>query len=421
MTRPRIVIIGGGFAGLTAAKILKKADADILLLDKTNQHLFQPLLYQVATAALAPSNIAAPIRDILKKSANTSVLLADIVAIDKHNKKVIARNGDAYGYDYLILAPGSRHSYFGHPEWETLAPGLKTTYDAITIRENIFLSYERAERCNNAYEAEKFMRFVIVGGGPTGVELAGALAEIAHQSLKGEFRRINPGRSKIYLIEGDSQILPGFPADLSEKAKGYLEKLGVEVLVNTRVTDITSQGVWMNNQCIETQNVIWAAGNQASPLLKTLDTPLDKAGRALVNPDLSIPHHPEIFVVGDAAYLDDKNGQPLPGIAPVAIQQGKYVAKLIRNKIPFEQRSPFSYIDKGMIATIGQSKAVGVIGKKKISGFFAWMIWGFVHIFYLITYANRLFVMIQWIYLYLFHQRRIRLITRPISENDQTF
>lgn len=417
MSGPKIVIIGGGFAGINAARALKNANAEILLIDKTNHHLFQPLLYQVATAALSPSNIAAPLRDVLQKNKNTTVLLADIVKIDKENKKVIAADGDTFDYDYLILAPGATHSYFGHPEWEALAPGLKTLSDAVKIRENILLSYELAERSKDPKETEAYMCFVIVGAGPTGVEMAGSIGEIAHHTLEGEFRRIDPNKSKIYLIEGTSQVLPAFPKDLADKAQGYLEKLGVEVLLNTMVTNITPKGVWLGERYIETANIIWAAGNEASPLLKSLDVPLDRAKRVIVNPDLTIPDHPEIFVIGDAACLiDERNGKPLPGLAPVAIQQGKYVAKLIRKGCDVEKRKPFVYFDKGMMATVGQTKAIAVAGKLKLSGFIAWLAWSFIHILYLISYSNRLFVMIQWIYLYIFKQRQTRLITRSVSE-----
>jgi NADH:ubiquinone reductase (H+-translocating) len=418
MKNLRVIIIGGGFGGLNAAKSLKKAAVDLLVLDKSNHHLFQPLLYQVATAALSPGNIATPIREVLAKQTNATVYLADIASIDKNEKQVIAANGDTYPYDYLILAPGATHSYFGHPEWEKSAPGLKTLTDAINIRSRILLSYERAERCENSREAEKFMRFVIVGAGPTGVEMAGAIAEIAHQSLVRNFRHIKPEQTHIYLVEGLDQVLPSFPKDLADKAQKELEKLGVQVFLNTFVTNITSQGVYVGDLFFETPNVIWAAGNEASPLLKSLHTPLDKYGRALVHHDLSIPGHPEIFVIGDAACNHDKSGKVLPGIAPVAIQQGRYVAKLIKGQIPSDKRPPFVYFDKGMMATVGRAKAIVMTGKLKFSGFIAWTMWCFVHIVYLITFSNRLLVMFQWFFLYLFNQRRIRLITRPVTEED---
>lgn len=418
MKTSKVIIIGGGFGGLNAAKALKKAPVDILLLDKSNHHLFQPLLYQVATAALSPGNIAIPIREVLAKQYNVTVLLADIVRINKEKKEVLASNGDAFSYDYLILAPGANHSYFGHPEWESFAPGLKTIYDAVTIRERVLLSYERAERCDDPAEAQKFMRFIIVGGGPTGVEMAGAIAEIAHKSLVRNFRKIKPEQTKVFLIEGLGQVLPSYPKSLAEKAKKDLEKLGVEVMLSTFVTNVTAEGIWLGGNLLEASTVIWAAGNEASPILKSLDIPLDRCGRAIVKPDLSLPGHSDIFVIGDAACCLNKDGSSLPGIAPVAIQQGRYVAKLIRNQIPENKRKPFVYFDKGMMATIGKAKAVAKVGKLKISGYLAWLAWCFIHITYLISFSNRALVMFQWFYLYISNQRRIRLITRPISEKN---
>lgn len=415
----KVVIIGGGFAGLNAAQGLRRADVEVLLIDRANHHLFQPLLYQVATGALSSSNIAVPIRAVLAKQANASVLLADIVSIDKEAKQVIVANGDTYSYDILILAPGATHAYFGHPEWEAIAPGLKTLGDALEIREKVLLSYERAERCTSPEEADRFMRFVIVGGGPTGVEMAGAIAEIAHKSLARNFRNIKPEQSKIYLIEGLEQILPAFPKDLAEKAKKDLESLGVEVLLKTFVTNVTEKGVYIGERLIETPNIVWAAGNEASPILKSLNVPLDRCQRVIVQPDLTVPGHPEIFVIGDAACSYDKNGKVLPGIAPVAIQQGEYVAKVIRKKIPAEKRKPFSYFDKGMMATIGKGRAIAKVGKLKMSGHIAWLAWCFIHVLYLISFSNRLFVLLQWLWLYLFNERRNRLIIFPVSEREE--
>jgi NADH dehydrogenase len=419
MDRQKVIIIGGGFAGLNAAMGLKKAPVDVLLIDKTNSHVFQPLLYQVATAAISPSNIATPIREVLAKQPNATVLLADIAAVRKDNKEVVASNGDVYPYDHLILAPGATHSYFGRPEWEAIAPGLKTLYDATAIREKILLSYERAERCRDPQEALKFMRFVIIGAGPTGVEMAGAIAEIAHKALVRNFRKIKPEQTKIYLIEGMGQVLPSYPKDLADKAQRDLEQLGVEVLLKTLVTQVTPEGIWMGDKYLETLNVIWAAGNEAAPFLKTLGVPLDRNGRVIVKPDLTIADHPEIFVVGDAANCQDAAGKPLPGIAPVAIQQGRYVANLIRKQIPESDRKAFKYFDKGMMATIGKAKAIAMIGKFKMTGHLAWIAWCFIHVLYLITFANRMFVMLQWIYLYIFDQRRIRLIIRPVTDQDE--
>lgn len=415
---PRVVIIGGGFAGLNAAKELKKADVNLLLLDKANHHLFQPLLYQVATAALSPGEIALPIREILAKNANTTVLMADIVKIDKQKQEVIAANGDTYPFDYLILAPGATHSYFGKPEWEPLAPGLKTLEDALHIRERILLSYERAERCDSISQAARFLRFIIVGGGPTGVEMAGAIAEIARKSLYKNFRRIKPEHTKIYLIEGTDCVLPTYPKSLCVKAKKALEKLGVEVILNTRVTNVTSEGVWLGEKFLESPNIIWAAGNEAAPLLKTLGVPLDRSGRVIVQKDLTIPGHSNIFVIGDAASYTDETGKNLMGVAPVAIQEGRYVARLISKRIDPNDRPAFKYFDKGMIATIGRAKAIGVVGKIKLSGLIAWMAWGFIHIMYLISFPNKLQVFIEWCFLYLANERRIRLITRSISDDE---
>jgi NADH dehydrogenase len=416
MGAAKVIIIGGGFGGLNAAQALKKADVELTLIDKTNLHLFQPLLYQVATAAVSPGDIAAPIREVLAKQANATVLMANITSIDKVKKQIVAENGDRFPYDYLILAPGATHSYFSHSEWERWAPGLKTITDAITIRERVLLSYERAERC--PAEAEKFMTFVIVGGGPTGVEMAGAIAEMAHKTLVNDFRYIKSKQSRIYLVEGCDQILPSYPKKLAGKAQRDLEKLGVQVVLSTFVTNVTEKGVEFGGRFLETPNVIWAAGNEASPLLKTLGVPLDRNKRVIVNPDLTIPEFPDVFVIGDAACNYAKDGVPLPGVAQVAIQQGRYVAKLIRKNVPVNERKPFVYFNKGMMATIGKAKAIAVIGKMQISGFVAWMAWCFIHITFLITFSNKLLVMIEWFLLYVSNQRRIRLITRPITEED---
>jgi NADH dehydrogenase len=418
--KPKIIIVGAGFAGLNAARALKRTDVDILLIDKANHHLFQPLLYQVATASLSPGNIAVPIREVVAKQKNTTVLLADISKIDKENRRIFAQNGDSFDFDYLVVAVGANHSYFNHPEWELFAPGLKTISDALTIRGRVLLSYERAERYAKNASPEKFMTFVIIGGGPTGVEMAGAIAEMAHKSLVNNFRRIDPTKTKVYLIEGENQVLPAFPKDLADKAKRDLETMGVEVLLKTLVTNVTAEGVWLGDRFLESANLIWAAGNQASPLLQTLDIPLDKNKRVIVNKDLSIPDYSNIFVIGDSACSYNKDGAPLPGIAPVAIQQGKYVAGIIKKNIPKEKRLPFTYFDKGMMATIGKAKAVATVGKLKISGYFAWAAWCFIHIFYLISFSNRLLVMIQWAWIYFTNQRSIRLITHDVSENEES-
>lgn len=413
----KTLIIGAGFGGLEVAKDLKKVDTDVVVIDKLNHHLFQPLLYQVATCALSPGDIATPVRSILCKSKNTSFIMGTVERIDKVNQKVHLACGMVFDFDYLVLAPGTRHSYFGHDEWEALAPGLKTIQDATYIREKILMAFEQAERAPNHTEATKFLRFAIVGAGPTGVELAGSIAEIAFMGLKKEFTKIRPDQAKIFLIEGAPCVLPGFPEALSERAKKDLEKLGVTVMTNSKVSGITEEGVIVNGELLIAPTVLWAAGNIASPLLKTLDVPLDRQGRVLVEQDLSIPGHPNIFVIGDAANFTTPTG-PLPGLAPVAKQEGYYVAKIIRKKIPKEDRKPFKYFDKGSLATIGKGKAVGMMGKLKMTGFFAWFVWSAVHILYLIDFKSRIKVFFHWSYLFLTGNRAVMLITRPL-ENHQ--
>ena len=411
----KVVIIGGGFGGLTAAKKLNDKKLDVLLVDKTNHHLFQPLLYQVASAGLSPRDIAIPIREILRKQESTSVIMGDVVAIDKANHRIILGNGDEIGFEYLIVATGARHSYFGNERWEPFAPGLKTISDAIRIREQILISFEKAERMVSLEEAEKFLNFVVIGGGPTGVELAGAIAEIAKKTLFKNFRKIRPEKSNIYLVEALPFVLPPYPEKLRIKAKDDLEKLGVTVLTGKKVTEINEEGVQIEDMFIQSKNIIWAAGNQASPLLKTLDVPLDRQGRVIVEPDLSIPNYPNIFVIGDAAHAKNKEGNPLPGIAPTAIQQGNYVAKIIRKHIHKEKRKPFSYFDKGTMATIGKGEAVVMVGKIQFSGFFAWLCWCFIHILYLIGFRNRVSVLLEWIAVYITGQRGARLIYRSLE------
>ncbi len=416
MALTRLLIIGSGFGGLNVARTLSKTPLDIILLDKTNHHLFQPLLYQVATAALSPGEIAYPTREIFRKQKNTMVIMGEAVAIDKEHKQVRLANGDLIGYDYLVIATGAKHSYFGNDQWEPFAPGLKTISDALKIRERILVSFEKAERLDRISEADKFLSFVVIGGGPTGVEMAGAIAEVAHTTLFENFRRIRPEKSKIYLIEALPHILPVYSEKLSEKAKADLEKLGVRVLTGKKVTQITEEGVQVDDLFIESRNVIWAAGNQASPLLQTLQVPLDRQGRVIVESDLTIPGHPEIFVIGDACQAKGKEGKPLPGIAPVAIQQGRYVAKIIKDNIPSHKRLPFSYLDKGSMATIGKAKAIATIGKCEFSGFLAWLAWGFIHILYLIGFRNRIGVMLEWITVFISGQRGVRLIHGNIDK-----
>lgn len=417
MPYPKVVIVGGGFGGLNAAKALKKTKVSITIIDKTNHHLFQPLLYQVATAALSPGEIATPIREVLRHQNNIFVMMGDVVSVEKEKKQIILGNGDEIDYDYLILAPGASHSYFGNDQWEPMAPGLKTISDALKIREEILICFEIAERIEHPEDAAKYLNFAVIGGGPTGVEMAGAIAEIARKTLFKNFRRIKPEESNIYLIEALPHILPAYPQKLALKAEEDLRKMGVQVITGKKVTNITDEGVQMEDRFIPTKNIIWAAGNQASPLLKTLRVPLDRPGRVLVEPDLSIPGHPEIFVIGDAACAIGKNGKPLPGIAPTAIQQGRYVAKIIEKNIPKENRPPFKYFDKGSMATIGTRKAIAMVGKLQISGFIAWLAWCFIHIVYLVGFRNRFGVLVEWFYCFMTGMRGVRLIYRSIEKS----
>lgn len=418
--KPKVIIIGGGFGGINAAKALGKSDISLLVVDKTNHHLFQPLLYQVATAALSPGTIAMPIREILRKQKNTTVIMGEVVKIDKVKKEITLENGDKFPFDYLIVATGARHSYFGHDEWEPLASGLKSLTDAIKIRENILLAFERAERSSSKEEVEKLLRFVIIGGGPTGVEMAGAIAEIAHKTLFRDFRKIKPDHSEILLFEGSNRLLHTYPEELSQKAQTDLEGMGVKITTKTHVTNITKDGIYISEKFIPTNHIIWAAGNHASPLLKTLNTELDRGGRAIVEKDLSIPGYPNIFVIGDAALAIGDSEQPLPGIAPVAIQQGRYAANMIAGNTEPEERQPFHYRDKGTMATIGRAKAVATIGKYELTGLPAWLAWCLIHIFYLVSFPNRIIVMIRWFFWYLTGERYVRLIKRPIyDEKDK--
>lgn len=416
MAYTKVVIVGGGFGGLSCAKALRSAKLDVLLIDKTNHHLFQPLLYEVATAALSPGEIATPLREVLRNQENTTVIMGEVTRIDKEAKQVIIANGDVFSYDYLIISIGARHSYFGNDEWERFAPGLKTVSDALKIREQILISFEKAERLDSIAESAKYLTFIVIGGGPTGVEMAGAIAEIANKTLFKNFRRIKPETSKIYLLEALPTILPMYPEKLALKATQALEEMGVKALTGKKVTQIDEFGVHMEGMSIESKNIIWAAGNQVSPLLQSLQIPLDRAGRAIVNPDLSIPDHPEVFVIGDAASVKTKEGKPVPGVAPPAMQEGRYVANLIKKEIPFEKRKPFVYFDKGSMATIGKAKAIAMFGKIQLSGFFAWLMWAFVHILFLIGFRNRLGVMLEWAATMITGERGVRLITRPIDK-----
>lgn len=413
MRKQKVIIIGGGFGGLSAAKKITSPNIEVTLIDKTNHHLFQPLLYQVATAALSPADIAAPIRGILRSRKNIRVIMGYVEQIDVENKKIFLEN-ETLEYDYLIVSIGSRHSYFGNDEWEKYAPGLKTISDALKIREKILLSYEKAERSHDENEINKYLTFAVIGGGPTGVELAGAISEIAHKTLMKDFRKIDPAKAKVILIEAANRILGTYDISLSEKAKASLESLGVTVLLNKKVTNISSDKISLGEETIEAANIIWAAGNKIPAIIKYLNSETDRAGRVLVLPDCSIKNHPEVFVIGDAA-LFIENNKPLPGIAPVAIQQGKYVGKIINRQIDFSKRKPFEYFDKGTLATIGRARAVMQIGKFKISGFIAWSAWVFIHIMYLIGFRNRYKVLAEWMWYYISYKHGIRLITH---END---
>jgi NADH dehydrogenase len=407
---PNVVVVGAGFGGLEAARKLAKQPLRVTIIDRRNHHTFQPLLYQVATAGISPGEIAAPIRWILRGRKNVEVLLAEVVGFDLHRKTVHLPDLEV-PYDYLIVAAGARHSYFGHDQWEPLAPGLKTVEDALEIRRRVLLAFELAERQAAAGEPPSDINFVIVGAGPTGVELAGTLAEIARRVLRDEFASIDPKRTRIILLEGGPRILPTYAADLSQSAVKQLQKLGVEVRAPAMVTRIAPGAVWVGEERIPATVVLWAAGVAASPLGKELGVTIDRAGRVLVNRDLSIPDHPEVFVIGDLAALKDEHGNLLPGVAPVAMQEGRYVATAIAHDLAKHPRKDFHYIDKGSLATIGRAAAVAQIGRLHISGYLAWLGWLFIHIMFLIGFRNRLIVMIQWFWSYITYERGARLIT----------
>jgi NADH:ubiquinone reductase (H+-translocating) len=416
--KPRVVIVGAGFGGLTAARRIARLPVRVTVLDRRNHHTFQPLLYQVATAGLSPGEIAAPIRSILRDLPNVEVLLEEVVDFKLENKQVITRD-QTLNYDLLILASGATHAYFGHEEWEPLAPGLKTIEDALEIRRRVLLAFELAERQNNerrkhdpqASAGKSPLQFVVIGAGPTGVELAGTLAEIAHHALNHEFRNIDPRQSRILLIEGGPRVLAAYSEELSRKAEAQLRRLGVEVRTSAMVTRIEPGAVWVGNEKIPSPVVLWAAGVAASPLGRKLGVPIDRAGRVLVQPDLSIPGHPEVFVIGDLAAIHDENGKMLPGVAQVAIQQGNWVGETIARDLENQPRREFHYHDKGSLATIGRAAAVAQFGKFEVSGYFAWLAWLFIHILFLIGFRNRLLVMIQWAWSYLTYERGARLIT----------
>ncbi len=408
------MIVGGGFGGLYAARALRKAPVRITLVDRHNYHLFQPLLYQVATAALNPSDIAAPIRGILRRQKNVTVILGDAVSIDTENKIVKLTDGEL-AYDYLIVATGATHSYFDHPDWEAAAPGLKTIDDALEIRRRVLIAFEAAERETDPDKQKAWLTFVIVGGGPTGVELAGALSEIARQTMIRDFRHINPSSARVILIEGRDRILPTYPPVLSDKARQQLVGLGAEVITRAQVTNVTPHEVAIGDERIATRTVLWAAGVQASPLAKTLAVPLDRAGRVIVERDLTVPGHKEVFVVGDLAALTQADGTLVPGVAQGGMQGGQHAAMNIEREIVGQPLRAFHYHDKGSLATIGRAAAVADLGRVKLSGFFAWVFWLVLHIFFLIGFRNRLLVFMQWAWAYVTYQRGARLITGPVE------
>jgi len=409
----RIIIVGCGFGGLAAAKRLSRSSLRTTVIDRNNHHLFQPLLYQVATAGLSPADIAAPIRSILRRPKNTDVLLGEVTGIDLKNQCVLLRDR-TLSYDYLVVTTGARHGYFDHPEWERFAPGLKSIEDATNIRTRILLAFEQAENETDEQTRKALMSFVIVGAGPTGVELAGAIAELANVVLAADFRHIDPRSAQVLLLEAGPRILSSFPDALSTSAQRALEKLGVQVRLNTRVEDVCENGVVASGERINARTVIWAAGVVASPAGHWLDADMDPVGRVKVLPDLSLPGHPNVFVIGDTAVALGADGRPLPGVASVAMQQGAYVGAVIARELrdASGERISFRYVDKGNLATIGRSFAVVAIGALNLSGFVAWVIWLVVHIFYLFGFRNRLLVFIQWIWAYMTFQRGARLITK---------
>ena len=409
-SRPRVIVVGGGFGGLEAAKSLAHLPVEITLLDRKNHHTFQPLLYQVATAGLSPAEIAAPIREIFAKRENVEVLLGDVLGFDLDRRIVKVREFEL-PCDYLVVAAGATHAYFGHDKWEPFAPGLKTVEDALEMRRRILLAYELAEREAALTGHHRPLNFVVVGAGPTGVELAGTLAEIARKSLSQDFRHIEPAKTRVLLIEAGPSVLSAYPEDLRQSAVKQLQRLGVEVRLNSAVTEVQPGKVLVGEDVISAATVLWAAGVSASPLGRALGAPVDRAGRVLVEPDLSVPGHREVFVIGDLASMKDAAGKPLPGVAPVAMQQGRWVARQIAADLAGNPRKNFHYFDKGSLATIGRAAAVAQFGKVHISGFLAWLSWLFIHILFLIGFRNRILVMFQWAWSYLTYERSARLIT----------
>jgi NADH dehydrogenase len=412
-TKPaHVVIVGGGFAGLWATRALAKAPVRITLVDRSNHHLFQPLLYQVATAGLSAPDIAAPLRHILRGQHNVTVLMGEVQQVDPDANTLLLADGQRLHYDYALIASGATHAYFGHDEWAADAPGLKTLYDALGIRNRILSAFEQAEASQDPAERRALLTFAIVGGGPTGVELAGTLAEIARHTLRGQFRNIDPRRARVLLLEAGPRVLASFPDALSDKARAQLERLGVEVLCGTPVSSIDGTGVQLGEQFIAARTVLWAAGVAASPLARSLDVPLDRAGRVPVDPDLSVPGHPNLFVAGDLAAVHS-GGKPVPGVAPAAKQMGRHVADMIRARLQGRAGAPFRYRDYGNLATIGRMAAVVEFGKLRLSGWLAWWFWLVAHVFFLIGFRNRLVVLLNWTWAYWTYQRAARIVIDP--------
>ncbi len=413
----KIVVVGGGFGGLSFIKTARKSNNDFVLIDKTNHHLFQPLLYQVATAVLSPSDITVPIRNLFKNDKNVNVVLDEVTDINQQNKSLELLSGNIINYDKLLVSVGSSYSYFGNDDWSMHSSGLKNLNDALDIRDNILKAFEKAESEKDNVKQLSYLNFVVIGGGPTGVELAGSIAELAYKNIKNEYRNFNIEDINVHLIEAGSYILPDYSKNLSSKASKYLQNLGVNLKLNEKVLNIENNKVTTEKDNYFTNNIIWAAGNKANPLIEKLDTEVDKFGRVIVNDDFSIKNNKSIYVIGDAANYKNNNGDPLPGIAPVAIQQGRYLAKKITSDKHFTTNKNFQYRDKGMMATIGGFKAIGVIGKFQISGLLAWLFWSLIHLVYLIGYKSKFIVLIEWVFAYFLNKRGTRLIYRNNVKN----
>ena len=407
----KVVIVGGGFGGISVAKKLKGTGLDVTIVDKRNHHLFQPLLYQVATAALSPGDVAVPIRSIFSSQKNISTTLGEVVSINQDDQSITLKNGRNIEYDYLVIASGAEYNYFGNDDWKDHAPGLKSIDDAISIRERILYSLEIADQLSTDEEKKPYLSYAVIGAGPTGVEMAGAIAEIAKRNMMRDFKNLDPSQTDVYLIEAGPAVLNGYPNSLSKKAQKDLEGMGVKVLLKHPVTDVKKDRVVAGDKIIYTPNIIWAAGVTTALITDTLHTKQDKIGRVKVEKDLSISGFPNVFVIGDAAYFEDKSGEPLPALAPVALQQGKYVGDLLKNDIQDRKGRPFTYVDKGSMATIGRAKAVADIKGFKFSGILAWLLWSLIHIFFLIGFRNRLRVFIEWVWHYVTFKRGVRIIS----------